>query len=361
MNISIRFTSQTVKMLIGRLQHAYRVGDLRLVRRVSALLDLARKATVAQVAEIYSVSRQAVYDWLKALMCHGEDSLVYRQSPGRKPRLTKTQKQRLSALIQAGPQAAGFTTACWTSLLIQQLIQREFGVLYNRYYVCELLRHLGFSVQKARFVSDHLDEEARQRWWVDTWPQIKHLAEEKQALLLFGDEVSFAQWGSLGYTWALKGQPPVVKTAGKRKGYKVWGLIEFFSGRFFYHGQQERFVSEGYQAFLAQVLAQTTEHLILIQDGAKYHTSQSTRAFFAEHQDRLTVFQLPSYSPDYNPIEFLWKKMKRRATHNQYFPDFQALVRAVDEALGYFGSQVAEIKSLMGLYVRTQAEPATTA
>lgn len=279
MNISICFTRQTVKMLIGRLQHAYRVGDLRLVRRVSALLDLARETTVAQVAEIYSVSRQAVYDWLKALMCHGENSLAYRRSPGRRPRLTKTQKQQLSALIQAGPQAAGFTPACWTSVLIQQLIQREFGVLYNRYYVCELLRTLGFSVQKARFVSDHLDEEARQRWWADTWPQIKRLAEEKQALLLFGDEVSFAQWGSLGYTWALKGHSPVVKTTGKRKGYKVWGLIEFFSGRFFYHGQQERFVSEGYQAFLAQILAQTSQHLILIQDGAKYHTSQSTRAF----------------------------------------------------------------------------------
>jgi transposase len=359
MNISIRFTPQTVKMLIGRLQHAYRVGDLRLVRRVSALLDLSRKMPVREVADIYAVSRQVIYDWLKALMCRGEDSLVYRHSPGRKPCLTKTQKEQLKALIQAGPQAAGYKTACWTSILVQQLIQSKFKVLYNRYYVCELLRNLGFSVQKARFVSDHLDEEARQRWWADTWPQIKRLAEEKEALLLFGDEVSFAQWGSLGYTWALKGHPLVVKTTGKRKGYKVWGLIELFSGRFFYHGQEDRFVSEGYQAFLTQVLAQTTEHLILIQDGAKYHTSQATRAFFAEHEDRLTVFQLPSYSPDYNPIEFLWKKMKQRATHNQYFPEFQNLVEAVDDGLAYFASQVAEIKSLMGQYVRDQVEPAT--
>jgi transposase len=362
MYASIRFTPETVKMLMGRLQHAYRVGDLRLVRRVSALLDVARKtATVADVAELYSVSKQTIYNWLNALMCRGEASLVYRQSPGRKARLTKTQKQQLSELVQAGPQAAGFTTACWTSLLIQQLIQREFGVLYDRYYICQLLRTLGFSVQKARFVSDHLDEVARQRWWEETWPQIKRLREEKQALLLFGDEVSFAQWGSLGYTWALKGETPVVKTAGKRKGYKVWGLIELFSGRFFYHSQEERFISEGYQAFLTQVLAQTTEHLIVIQDGAKYHTSQSTRAFFEKHQDRLTVFQLPSYSPDYNPIELLWKKTKRRATHNQYFPDFQDLIKAVDEALAYFASQAAEITSLMGLYVRAQVEPAAAA
>lgn len=360
MYASIRFTPETVKMLMGRLQYAYRVGDLRLVRRVSALLNVANKtATVSEVAELYSIAKQTIYDWLKALLCRGEASLVYRKSPGRKPRLTKIQKQRLSYLVQAGPQAAGFTTACWTSLLIQQLIQREFGVLYDRYYVCQLLRNLGFSVQKARFVSDHLDEEARRRWWEETWPQIKRLTEEKRALLLFGDEVSFAQWGSLGYTWALKGETPVVKTAGKRKGYKVWGLIELFSGRFFHRGQNERFDSEGYQAFLAQVLAQTTEHLILIQDGARYHTSKATRAFFEEHQDRLTVFQLPSYSPDYNPIEFLWKKMKRRATHNQYFPEYANLVSAVDDALAHFASQSAEIKSLMGLYVSAQAELAT--
>jgi transposase len=361
MDISIRFTPQMVKMLIGRWQRAYRLGDTRLIRRVSVLLALAKKMTITEVAETYSIAKQMVYEWVKALMCYGEDSLVYHKSPGRKPRLTTAQKQRLTEMIQAGPQAAGLPMACWTSVVIQQLIQREFGVLYDRYYVCELLHNLGFSFQKARFVSDHLDEEARCQWWADTWPQIQRLAAEKQALILFGDEVSFAQWGSLGYTWALEGQTPVVKTAGKRKGYKVLGLIELVTGRFFYHGQQERFDSERYQAFLSGVLAQTTQHLILIQDGAKYHTSQSTRAFFAAHQDRLTVFQLPSYSPDYNPIEFLWKKMKRRATHNQYFPNFEDLVSAVDDALAYFASQVAEIKSLMGLYVAEQVGPAIAA
>lgn len=133
MDISIRFTSQTVKMLIQRLQHAYRIGDLRLVRRISALLALTEKVTITEVAETYTTARQTIYDLLTALMCHAEDSLVCRRSPGRKPRLTATQKQLLAELIQAGPQAAGFPTACWTSLLIQQLIQREFGVLYNRY------------------------------------------------------------------------------------------------------------------------------------------------------------------------------------------------------------------------------------
>jgi hypothetical protein len=136
----------------------------------------------------------------------------------------------LTELVKAGSLEAGYTTGCWTSLLIQQLILREFGVLYNRPYVCELLHNLGFSFQKAKFVSDHLDEEARQKWQKKMWPEILRLAEEKNALILFGDEVSFAQWGALGHTWAPVGQQPVVKTTGKRKGYKVFGALDFSLG-----------------------------------------------------------------------------------------------------------------------------------
>jgi len=60
-----------VKMLIRRWRQAYATGNLRLVRRLSALLDLARGESVAQVAEMHSVARQAVYDWLKALVLFG--------------------------------------------------------------------------------------------------------------------------------------------------------------------------------------------------------------------------------------------------------------------------------------------------
>ena len=76
------------------------------------------------------------------------------------------------------------------------LIWREFGVLYNRQYVCTLLHNLGFSFQKARFVSDHLDEVRRQKWLQETWPTILHTAKRRKGLILFEDEASFAQWGS---------------------------------------------------------------------------------------------------------------------------------------------------------------------
>ena len=121
------------------------------------------------------------------------------------------------------------------------------------------------------------------------------LAKQKHALLLFGDEASFAQWGSLSYTWSRVGRQPTVKTSGKRKADKVFGLIDFFTGRLFYRGHTGRFNSDGYAEFLLEVM----QHLILIQDGAKYHTRQAMQQFFQEHADRVTMFQSPSYSPDF--------------------------------------------------------------
>ena len=57
-------------------------------------------------------------------------------------------------------------------------------------------------------------------------------------MILFVDEVSFAQWGSLSYTWAVRGQQPVVKTKGCRKGLKLFGAIGFQDGQFHYREAQ---------------------------------------------------------------------------------------------------------------------------
>ena len=349
--VSIRITTTTRKELEATLRQAFTAGDLPLVKRVTALLGIARGEPVQPVAAGVGVSPSSVYTWLRAFLLEGVAGLRVQWRGGRPSKLTKTQRQRLAEIIEAGPEAAGFPTGCWHALLIQQVIQREFGVTYNVHYLATLLHSLGFSFQKARFVSDHLDAVARAAWLVSIFPAWRAQAEAAGGLLLFGDEASFAQWGSLGYTWARVGQQPVVKTTGRRKAYKVFGLIEYFSGRLFYQGIDGRFNGPSYVAFLARVLEQTTAPLFLVQDGAPYHRAAPVKAFVAQHRDRLRVTQLPSYSPDYNPIEFLWRATKRQATHNRYFPEFADLIGSVEEALAFFATHPDRVQALFGRYL----------
>ncbi|HJZ48689.1 MAG TPA: IS630 family transposase, partial [Roseiflexaceae bacterium] len=164
-----------------------------MIKRISALLLLVDGRTVSDIAARLAVSTQTIYAWRAAFLVRRYESLSRRSSPGRPPKLTASQRAQLKALVSAGPEAAGYDTGCWNSALIQDLIQREFGRLYNVHYLSELLGNLGFSYQKARFVSDHLDEAKRQEWCEREWPAILREARRRGALLLFADEASFAQ------------------------------------------------------------------------------------------------------------------------------------------------------------------------
>ena len=332
-----------------KLTAAEKQGDLRLVKWILALFAVAQAQDRAQAATILQLSHAQVERYVYQFMVYGLPGVRFKKPGGRPAKLTATQKAELQECLKAGPHACGFSGGCWRTPMIQALIQTRFGVTYNVFYLAEFLHHLGFSYQKAQFVAGHLDEVARQHWCRRTWPELVRRARANQALLLFGDEASFPQWGSLSYTWAPVGEQPVVKTSGQRKGWKVFGLLDYFRGRLFHQGTQGQLNSASYTAFLQQVLEQTTAPIYLIQDGARYHTSKATHAFFAAHADRLTVAQLPSYSPDYNPIEKLWKQVKQEDTHLVYFPTFEALRDKVETALLKFARRAEDILSLCGL------------
>jgi transposase len=76
-------------------------------------------------------------------------------------------------------------------------------------------------------------------------------------------------------------------------------------------------------------------HLVLLNVG----TSKTMEGFFAAHATRVTNVQLPTYSPDFNPIEYLWKTVKKMATHLKHFPEFTRLQAEVDKALLHFATR----------------------
>lgn len=63
--------------------------------------------------------------------------------------------------------------------------------------------------------------------------------------------------------------------------------------------------------FLKSLLRKYGKILIVV-DGAKYHfEKEHVQKFYEENKERLVVIQLPSYSPELNPIEQVWKKVKK--------------------------------------------------
>lgn len=352
---NLKLSRQQQAELEIQLAAAEAMGDLSEVKRLLALLSLVAGQFVDDIAEILQISIETIRQALHRFLLGGAAEIRSKSHPGRPPKLTKTQRKKLSTWIDQGPEKMGFPGFCWRTPMIQHLILEKFGVFYSARYLSELLKNMGFSYQKATFVADKQDKEKRKEWLEDQWPKILERAEKKDAHIFFGDESSFPQWGSLSYTWARKGHQPVVKTSGNRKGYKVFGLIEYFTGKFLAKGYDGQLNSETYQEFLKDVMKQTRKHIILIQDNVSYHTCPDMQAFFYDHRDRITVYQLPCYSPDYNPIEKLWKKIKEKGIHLCYFPTFEDLKNKVNEMLLLFKDAKNEVLSLFVFYDKLDA------
>lgn len=239
--ITLSFSHVLKAGLQTALQRAIHDNNLRLYRISQGLLWVVAGISSPQIAERLSVSVHTPYNWLKALMSGGIDWILAdckKSGRGRKPKLTKPQQMKLKQWVLDGPEANGFDSGVWNSAMINELCLRRFGVSFNPHYLAALLKKLGLSYQKAGFISDRVDEEAyealRKQWVNETWPAILARAKANNAIILFGDEVSFAMWGSLSKTWAARGVQPLVKTKGIRKGLKMYGVIEFASGEFHY-------------------------------------------------------------------------------------------------------------------------------
>ena len=117
MEIRIRLSRESRQSILDQLQRAYVAGHVRLIRRIHALLYIVDGKSVAEIAEILHLGAQTVRDYLTAFVLKGLESLQYKRPPGRPPKLNKTQRKELADLITAGPEAAGYSSACWTAVI----------------------------------------------------------------------------------------------------------------------------------------------------------------------------------------------------------------------------------------------------
>ena len=75
--------------------------------------------------------------------------------------------------------------------------------------------------------------------------------------------------------------------------------------------------------------------------------------FLWEHQDRLAMVSLPTYSPHLNLIERLWRLMRDQITRSHFYSSFQELWEAL---VGWLERLPFErFQSLMGIQMQAQA------
>jgi transposase len=142
-------------------------------RRYRALTMLAAGDQPVDVAQRLGVDRRSVRRWKAAHRAQGMAGVRAKPAPGRPPKLTARQRDRLERVLLKGAEAAGFATPLWTCPRIAAVIERHFKVRYHVDHSGRVLHALGWSPQQPARRAIERDEAAIAQWVKARWPVVK--------------------------------------------------------------------------------------------------------------------------------------------------------------------------------------------
>ena len=129
---------------------------------------------------------------------------------------------------------------------------------------------------------------------------------------------------------------PVVRHEPTRKSIGYFGAVRLRDGRLLTRREDVSFNAQTFWDFLIELELASREQgrpAVVISDNAKYHHALLHRQWRAEHENTFALDFLPPYSPQLNPIERVWKLLRRLCLHNEHFANLTEVVAAVQPQL----------------------------
>ena len=284
--------------------------DLR-NRAVKAVLD-GRKQV--EVAEVFGVTRQAIWKWLQSYREDGAKALkAKRQGRPKGGSLLPWQSAQIAkAVIGHCPDQLKLPFYLWTREAVAQLIERRFGIRLSVWTVGRYLARWGFTPQKPLRRAFEKNPKAVRRWLDEDYPSIRTQAKQENGVIYWGDEMGLRSDHAVGRSYGRRGQTPVIPGTGVRFGCNMISAITN-KGRLHFMVFKERFKSEVFQEFLRRIVRQSTRKVFLIVDAHPVHRSGKVKRWLKRHETHIQLFFLPGYSPELNPDEMLNQDVKSNA------------------------------------------------
>jgi transposase len=262
------------------------------------------------LADALGFARSTVFGWMARYREGGLEALKARPIRGRPQKLSGSQlRQTYTLIVGNDPRQLSFGFALWTREMVRELIRREFKVGLSVVSVGRLLRKLGLSPQRPLWRAYQQDPVAVARWKREEYPAIRAEAATAKATIYFGDEAGVRTDFHAGTTWAPVGQTPVVRTTGARYSINLMSAISA-QGALRFSTFEGKLDSAIFINFCRRLMHDAKGPVFLIVDGHPVHRSKAVEAFVVSTKGRLRLFRLPSYSPELNPDEWVWKNVK---------------------------------------------------
>lgn len=228
---------------------------------------------------------------------------------------------------------------------VRQFIQDKLGKIYSKTGVVDLLHRLGFVYKKTCLIPAKYDSR-EQAQFKNLYDDLSNKLKEDE-VVVFMDGMHPQHNTKCSYAWIKKGEEKRVKSNSGRKRLNISGAYNPFT--------QEILTREdstiNYETVI-EFFKEIENHycnkvsIYAITDQASYYKNQYVSAHL--ETSRIKLILLPTYSPNLNLIERLWKLMRQQVINNVYYEHFKDFKKAV---LDFFQNDSEEFRAKLKQFI----------
>jgi transposase len=269
--------------------------------RLCAIRALLLGQSRASVCQLFNRTDRMMRLWIELFNRGGIDALISRPKGGR-PRKVKLERVRdLLVPALANPAQAGQVHG--TGVKLHGYLKEQLAMELGYRTTIRWLHELDYHLRVPQPWPERQNEEQRKVFL----EELHTLSANPQVELWFGDECGVEGDPRPRRRWVQPGKPRTVPYLGDHIRQNVIGFVAPQSGSFF------SLIVDGvdtdvFQFFLDEMAKAIPKkegiRQLLILDNASWH--KSTRLNWHHFEPKF----LPGYSPDFNPIERLWLRLK---------------------------------------------------
>lgn len=307
--------------------------DRRICDRIKAMLLSDKGWSYQEIAEALLLSEDAVKQHIEEYL---ESQKLKPQNGGSSSKLNEEQSRDLIDHLQKH-------TYLFTKDIVAY-VERQFEIKYSIPGMTAWLHTHGFSYKKPSVVPGKADKNAQEQW-LKEYEELKANLPADEAIC-FTDGVHPTHNMKLVYGWIRKGERKEFPTNSGRQRLNLSGAIDIISKKVLVR-EDVTLNAESTIAFLKQIEeAYPLCHKIhVFCDNARYYRNKKVLEYLVE--SKIEMHFLPSYSPNLNPIERLWKFMYEHILYNKYYEKFSAFKEAILGFLQGLLNPLPEMKELL--------------
>jgi transposase len=315
--------------------------------RIRIILALDLGYSIKEVSEILLLDEDTITKWKKKFLDSrllsdwlGDDYSGYQG------KLNKSQELKITKFV-----TVEVVTDCQR---IVDYIKDTFGIDYTINGVTKLLHRLGFVYKQTVIIPAKLDP-IKQEQFLQGYLGLKENLNSDERIL-FLDGVHPTHNTQTTRCWVKKGENKLIKTNTGRDRLNIQGALDICSENLdLTSGLFETLNAQTTIEFFDQIQAKyahlNLKNIFCVVDNARYYKNINVKEYLNKKSCRIRLIFLPSYSPNLNFIERLWKYLHQRIIGTKFREKFKQFKADIEYFLNHL-EEYPDLKQFIGTRLR---------